>query len=133
MYGTLCLIDGTYRLLLTIKMALYTILIKNCTGNGRPVAFYMIKDETQEAIQSGLQIFQTVTNKLNLINDTQIIFNTYLYSIILPPFPKFGSPTRLQTNQCHPGIVSRCWGCPMQISLNEGSRYSISCCKIGQR
>ena len=59
-YGTLCLIDGTYRLLLTIKIALYTILVKNNTGNGRPVAYYLIKDETKESIQMGLQIFQTV-------------------------------------------------------------------------
>ena len=43
-------------------MVLYTVLVKNYTGNNRPVAYHMIKEETKELIQMGLEIFSRVTN-----------------------------------------------------------------------
>jgi hypothetical protein len=58
-YGTVLELDGTYK---TTKagFALYHLLIHDSNGDGQPVAFFFIKEETTAAISECLQIFTEV-------------------------------------------------------------------------
>lgn len=58
-YGQLVQMDGTYKTNRT-GMPLYTLLVEDNYGVGQPVCYFFVKEETTDALMSGLEIFTAV-------------------------------------------------------------------------
>ena len=73
LFGEVCQLDGTYRLLRICMYSLYTVMVSDNNGNGQPVAFFLVRDETKKSIKQGLKMFAKVSPiSLNFLNDTSI-------------------------------------------------------------
>jgi len=80
MYGKVVEVDGTYKTT-QAGFALYHLLIEDNNGDGQPVAFFFIREETTEAISECLQIFSEVMNLLIKFKEYLIIRLNCTYRI----------------------------------------------------
>ena len=67
LFGHLALSDGTYNMDF-LGWTLQVILVQNSHGNGEPVAFALLRDETSDALMEFFNLFATVTDSSNYSN-----------------------------------------------------------------